>query len=310
VNEWEDIIEKFDSPECQYLRGFYEREKEEIGEDEEVIAVTKIGWSVISIVILTDKLLRIRYCHANGEVLESIDIPLSDIDEHKIAKWGKRGWRGIILIHNGKKYRIVNTSREIKDNSSTVMRRAFPMPHVERMGRLYEILIDAIKKSREVKLSGKYIGKIIQIGGIHIDGIPFLGGKEVLLNLYSDKLIISDKNKKNSYKIQMENIVDMKIKTETEISEQERHVLARAVAGGLLFGGVGAIVGAVSGVPGKQIKTTHNFLIVDYLSRDGEQKSMMFLYKGANKKPLENLVNAVFEIKGKKQSEDGEEVEL
>ena len=108
----------------------------------------------------------------------------------------------------------------------------------------------------------------------------------------------------------MENIVDMKVKTETEISEQERHVLARAVAGGLLFGGVGAIVGAVSGVPGKQIKTTHNFLIVDYLSRDGEQKSMMFLYKGANKKPLENLVNAVFEIKGKKQPEDGEEVEL
>jgi len=88
---------------------------------------------------------------------------------------------------------------------------------------------------------------------LHIDGIPFLGGKDVLLSLYSDRLAISDKNKKNSYKIQIENIVDMKVKTETEISEQERHVLARAVAGGFLFGGVGAIVGAVSGVPGKQI---------------------------------------------------------
>jgi len=284
-----------------------EWQKEEIGEDEEVLAVTKIDWSVISIVILTNKLLRIRYCDINGEVLQSIDIPLSDIDEHKITKW--RGWRGIILIHNGKKYIIVNTCKEIKDNFSTVMRRIFPMPRVERKGRLYEIIIDAIKKSKEVKLSGKHIGKIIQIGCIHIDGIPFLGGKKVLLNLYPDKLIISDKNKKNSYKIRMENIVDIKVKTETEISEQERNVLARAVAGGLLFGGVGAIVGGMSGIPPKKIKMIHDFLIVDYLSKNGEQKSMMFLYRNANKKLLEEFIDAVFEVKREKQP-DGREVEL
>jgi len=66
-----------------------------------------------------------------------------------------------------------------------------------------------------------------------------------------------------------------------------------------LFGEGGAIVGAVNGVPGKQIKTIHNFLIVDYLSKNGEHKSMMFLYKNDNKKPLDKLIYTVFKIKGR-----------
>ena len=167
-------------------------------------------------------------------------------------------------------------------------------------------------KKRKEELSEKGDGTYIirELSNLaHIDGIPFLAGKDVFIELYADRVIIGDPGRGNTYKIKMENIVDIKVKTETEISEQERHVLARAVAGGLLFGGAGAIVGAVSGVPGKQIKTIHNFLIVDYLSKDGEQKSMMFLYKSANRKPLEGLIDAVFEIKGKKQP-DGREVEL
>jgi len=150
---------------------------------------------------------------------------------------------------------------------------------------------------------------------VHVDGIPLLGaGKRILMKLYIDKIIIDavGEKEKYSYKIKINSINNIKIKTETEISERERHVLARAVAGGLLFGGVGAIVGAVSGVPGKQTKTDHNFLVLDYTDKEGNQKSLMFLCVSDLKQILERL-DIFLHILRKKVMEnksEGNEIEL
>jgi len=143
----------------------------------------------------------------------------------------------------------------------------------------------------------------------HIDGIPFLGGKKVLLKLYFDRLIISDTIGVNSYKIKLNSIIDIKVKTETEISEEERNVVARAVVGGLLFGGVGAIVGGMSGLQRHLIKTPRYFLTMRYISKEGGEKSLMFVGNPNIKFELDEFLDAVL-YKIQKDRPRNKEMEL
>lgn len=141
-----------------------------------------------------------------------------------------------------------------------------------------------------------------------IEGIPLLNGKSILLKLYSNKLSIVDISEKTSYKIDIDNITNVKIKTEIQITERERNVLARAIAGGILFGEIGAIVGALSGIPKKQIVREYNFLIIDYFSKNGEKKSLTFLYISEKKEILEKFVEIL--TRRIKKSSPKNEIEL
>ena len=86
----------------------------------------------------------------------------------------------------------------------------------------------------------------------HIKGLPFLGFIEVKVELFTDRLVVVCKS--NRFKINLEQIIDINIKKESEISEKERHTILRAIGGGLVAGGIGSIVGALSGVSSKKIK--------------------------------------------------------
>ena len=146
---------------------------------------------------------------------------------------------------------------------------------------------------------------------IHVDGIPFLGGKEVFLELSPEKLFIKDKENA-TYSVKLDNIVDVKIKTETEITEQERNIIARAIAGGILFGELGAIVGGLSGIPKRQIKISHDFLIINYISKEGDKKLLMFLYKvDSPRYLLERFIHKLIkEIKKRKPRAYGNDREI
>lgn len=70
----------------------------------------------------------------------------------------------------------------------------------------------------------------------------------------------------------------------TELIQKPKSVIGRAVVGGVIFGGVGAIVGAASGTGTKTGKKTHLYFIISYTSSDGEDKYIQFedtrMYKG------------------------------
>ena len=70
----------------------------------------------------------------------------------------------------------------------------------------------------------------------------------------------------------------------TELVQKPKSVIGRAVVGGVIFGGVGAIVGAASGTGTKTEKKTHLYFIISYTSSDGEDKYIQFedtrMYKG------------------------------
>lgn len=100
--------------------------------------------------------------------------------------------------------------------------------------------------------------------------------------LYDDYLEI--KNLLGSVKLKYEQITDVYYGLETEIVEKSKSVIGRAVAGGLLFGGTAAIVGAISGTGTKKEKTKHFMFIISYTSSDGQDSFITFedtrLYRG------------------------------
>jgi hypothetical protein len=109
-------------------------------------------------------------------------------------------------------------------------------------------------------------------------------GNAVDVALYDDHLDVKDMMK-HSATLNYSQITDVFYGLQTDLVSTDKSVIGRALAGGILFGGVGAVVGAVSGSGTKQKKERHFYFIVSYTSSTGEDKFIQFedtrLYKGA-----------------------------
>ena len=109
-------------------------------------------------------------------------------------------------------------------------------------------------------------------------------GDMVDVALYEDHLIIMSPILKQEIKLNYSQITDVYYGLETEIIEKNKSVIGRAVAGGILFGGVGAVVGGLSGTGTKAKKERHFYFIISYNSSAGENTFIQFedtrLYKG------------------------------
>lgn len=103
--------------------------------------------------------------------------------------------------------------------------------------------------------------------------------------LYNDHMTIKIPLGKQETTLHYSQITDVFYGLKTEVTQVSKSVIGRAVAGGLLFGGVGAMVGAVSGTGTKEKKERHFYFIISYTSSTGEDKFIQFedtrLYKGA-----------------------------
>lgn len=103
--------------------------------------------------------------------------------------------------------------------------------------------------------------------------------------LYDDHLTIKlPFGGKQEATLNYSQVTDVFYGMETEIVEKSKSVIGRAVAGGLLFGGVGAVVGGISGTGTKEKKERHFYFIISYTSSNGEDKFIQFedtrLYRG------------------------------
>ena len=105
------------------------------------------------------------------------------------------------------------------------------------------------------------------------------------VSLYDDHLTIKMPMAKNETTLNYSQITDVFYGMETEIVSVDKSPIGRALAGGLLFGGVGAVVGAVSGSGTKEKKERHFYFIISYTSSAGEDKFIQFedtrLYRGS-----------------------------
>ncbi len=103
--------------------------------------------------------------------------------------------------------------------------------------------------------------------------------------LYDDHLIIKVCFGKQEATLNYSQITDVFYGLETEVTQVSKSVIGRALAGGLLFGGIGAVVGGISGTGTKEKKERKFYFIISYTSSTGEDKFIQFedtrLYKGA-----------------------------
>lgn len=117
---------------------------------------------------------------------------------------------------------------------------------------------------------------------LHQDVGQLKAGNMYGVALYDDYLEV--KAPAGSVKLKYDQITDVYYGLQTEIAERSKSVIGRAVAGGLLFGGVGAVVGAVSGTGTKDVKNKKFMFIISYTSSSGEDAFISFedtrMYKG------------------------------
>lgn len=117
-----------------------------------------------------------------------------------------------------------------------------------------------------------------------VDGISSISkGLAVNVTLFDNNLQIKVRIGKNApANLSYSQITNVDYMSEKEVAEKSKSVIGRAVAGGLIFGGLGAIIGGMSGTGSNQINTTRIYLIVNYIpSIGGDIKAISFEVVGA-----------------------------
>ena len=120
---------------------------------------------------------------------------------------------------------------------------------------------------------------------IETDLGQFKKGNAVDSALFPDHLELQNAigNKKTAT-LAYSQITDIFYGSKTQLQLKEKSPIARAFAGGLLFGSTGAFVGALSGLGKKEKKVRKIVFIISYVTADGQEAFLPFedtrLYKG------------------------------
>ncbi|GIN37792.1 hypothetical protein [Heyndrickxia oleronia] len=100
---------------------------------------------------------------------------------------------------------------------------------------------------------------------------------QLRLSLDTEYLIIEERAFKvfrpvteATYKVPLKNIIATIATTEKELVDKNKSAIGRGVAGGLLFGPAGLILGGLSGVGTKKGLQSNHLFIISYLSSKGE----------------------------------------
>ena len=133
----------------------------------------------------------------------------------------------------------------------------------------------------------------------YVDGINVLI-KDTICDLYlfnnnPDLLLIqATTNIKQNIQLPINKITNIGIFTETEIIECNKSVIGGSIVGGLLFGGLGAIIGGMSGLQSKKTRIAHNYLVINYINTSEVIQAMSFrLLTTTFNKDLNTMLNLI-----------------
>lgn len=100
----------------------------------------------------------------------------------------------------------------------------------------------------------------------HVNGLPV--AENLLCEVFSYPDRIEFKAGTTNIKLAREKITDMCIKSDTEIQNQAVSSVGGAIAGGIMFGALGAAIGGRA--KNKKVKTITQYLIISYTNNQGE----------------------------------------
>lgn len=123
------------------------------------------------------------------------------------------------------------------------------------------------RKNKRTKKKEKHLnfdGITIYTAFHHVNGLPI--AENLLCEVFSYPDRIDFKAGTTEIKLSRDKITDMCIKTDTDIQQQSVSSIGGAVAGAMLFGTLGAVIGGR--VKNKKVKTSTDYLIITYQSED------------------------------------------
>lgn len=106
---------------------------------------------------------------------------------------------------------------------------------------------------------------------LHTVGLPIAENTDCNLYLCDDKIVIDGNNM--TFTLSKEKLIDVTVKSDVEIQKSYVSSLGGAVAGGLLFGAVGALIGGR--IKEKRTRDIKNYLIFTY-EKEGNPESIAF----------------------------------
>lgn len=102
------------------------------------------------------------------------------------------------------------------------------------------------------------------------EGLDIFNGAECYIFITNMNVKIKNKYNKVIKVISLNDIVNAAIIDDKELVETDKSVIGRGLIGGVLFGGVGLVLGGLSGVGSKVMKNA-SFLVINY-KEDNEDK--------------------------------------
>lgn len=152
-------------------------------------------------------------------------------------------------------------------------------------------IIKANKRKKMRKAELQQSGLLTYTAFNHVNGLPIAENLLCEIKSYRDRLDF--KAGTTNIKLPREKITDMCIKTDTEIQNQAVSSVGGAIAGGVMFGTLGAIIGGR--VKTKKVKTITQYLIITYIGELGELKYIGFDIKN-NSQSASKLVKEFHEL--------------
>lgn len=128
------------------------------------------------------------------------------------------------------------------------------------------LIIVGVSKNKQKNEKSKPNGLTMRMSAKHVNGLPIAENLNCEINSYDDRLEF--KSGTTNIKLPRNKITDMCIKTDVEIQKQAVSSVGGAIAGGLTFGRLGAIIGGR--VKTKNIRTATHYLIITYTDSSGK----------------------------------------
>ncbi|TPG71140.1 hypothetical protein EEL31_23720 [Brevibacillus laterosporus] len=107
---------------------------------------------------------------------------------------------------------------------------------------------------------------------IHVTGLENIQqGEEVNFSAYKDKIVIN-----NKITLPLQRVKKTQVYDGQQILEYEKSVIKRALIGGLITGGIGAIVGGLSGIGTKKKVQELVYLSVEFVNKNEQEQALLF----------------------------------
>ena len=136
---------------------------------------------------------------------------------------------------------------------------------------------------------------ILKINVSHYEGLDIREEANCILKITNYHLKYCDIRGQVIKEISLKDIINVGVINDKHLREKNKSVIGRGIAGGLLFGSVGLVLGGLSGTGTKQIKEDVQYIVVNY-NENNENKVISVYVNGAFSgasfvKKLNNIVS-------------------